>query len=288
MDKTAAIICHAFLQKHPIEQQNLLLKYLPSSEAKQLRELGPTRADPSKGILSGDEEIDQVHYSWFAPFLRALPESDIRLFLSSLHPEQSAGLKKQLLFSNHLPQLSPIASQFLKQALFDKITPPDLLPATCLPESRLNILLDLNLEEWDSLIDLLSIHDLSVEIRHVIDNVRLQQIHQILTKAQQTYLKTLLLRKEPVCFKKLGLANWDSDPEKLKKSLIQRGINRIAKALYGHDSSLLWYLSHRLSMERGNTLVKLCTPLDHPRAAGLLIDQVVELAESIKPHNPAT
>ena len=286
MDKTAVVVCHAFLQKCPIEQQNFLLNHLPAAEAKELRELGPTLGNPSKGLPSSDEELDQVHYSWFAPFLRTLPESEIRLFLACLQPGQSDGLKSQLLFSNHLPELSSLAIQFLKRALFEKISPPDLLPTTCLPESRLNILLNLDQEGWNSLIDLMSMHDLSIEIRHIIDTAKLKQIQELLTKSQQTYLKTLSHQKEPVCFKKLGLANWDSDAEALKKSLVQRGINRIAKALYGHDSSLIWYVSHHLEMEKGNTLTKLCTPLDHPRAAPLLVDQVVALAESINHHNP--
>lgn len=281
MDKTAAIVCRAFLQKCPPQQQNALLKYLSPTEAKELNELGPPLGDPTKGFPYSDVELFQVHYSWFAPFLRTLPESDIRLFLASLSPEQIRGLKTQLLFSNHLPDLSYVGAQFIRKALFEKISPPDLIPAVCLPQNPLNCLLNLDQQEFKSLIDLISMHDLSIEIRHIIDTVKLKQIHSMLSKPQQAYLKTLSYKKEPVAFKKIGLANWNGDTEVLSQSLFQRGMNRIAKALYGKDPSLIWYITHHLDMERGNALLKLCSPLDHPRAAALLVDQVVSLCESI-------
>ena len=284
MDKTAAIVCHTFLQKCSPEQQNHLLKYLIPSEAKEIRELGDTLGDPSKEFPRCDEELFKIHYSWFAPYLRTLPESDIRLFLACLHPTQQKGLRAQLLFSSTLPELSFIASQFLRLSLFTRVAPPDLLPVACLPVSKLNSLLELDQQDWISLIDLISMHDLSTEIRHIIDTAKLRQIYSLLTKPQHAYLKTLTLKKEPVAFKKLGLANWDGDSEALKQLLFQRGINRIAKALYGHHPSLIWYASHRLEIEKGNALLKLCTSLDHPRAAPLLIDQVVELIESINKH----
>lgn len=281
MDKTALTVCNAFLRKSSPEQQNMLLKYLPAAEAKEMRELGPTLGDPSQGFLPWEEEIDKIHYSWFAPFLRTLPESDIRLFLSCLHPEQVKGLKSHLLFFTQLPPLFPLAHRFLKRTLFEKIAPAELLPTVCLPESRLNILLTLDQQQWNSLIDLISMHDLAIEIRHIIDTAKLKQIYSLLTKPQHTYLKTLSHRKEPVVFKKLGLANWKGDGDALKLILFQRGINRIAKALYAHHFSLIWYVSHYIGIEKGNALLKLCTPLDHPRAAPLLIDQVAELCQSI-------
>lgn len=286
MDHTVAVVCHSFLQKCSPEQQSALLNYLTDSDAKEIKELGPTEGDPSKGFSSRDDELHKVHYSWFAPFLRTLSESDIRLFLSCFSSEQINGLKSLLLFTNHLPTLSSFAAQFIKTTLFEKVAPPDLLPVVCLPLSDLNALLNLSLIEWTSLIDLMSMHDLSVEIRHVIDTGKLKMIYAVLTKPQQAYLKTLAYKKEPVSFKKIGLSSWNGDTESLKATLLQRGINRIAKALYGHHPSLIWYVSRRLDIERGNTLLKLCSPLDHPRAAPLLIDQVVDLVQSIKNHTP--
>ena len=100
------------------------------------------------------------------------------------------------------------------------------------------------------------------------------------------YLKTISQKKETLSFKKMALTQWDGNPEHFKTMLHQRGINRLAKSLYGESSSLLWHLAHRLDIERANILQKLCKPLDHPQAVGVLRAQVSELIQSLKTSNP--
>ncbi len=286
MDATAAIVCHAFLQKTPASRRQILLEYLTPEEKDQLSELSPSLGDPTKGFPRSEQTLYFIHESWIALFLRSQPESDIRLFLSCLSPSQLQGITAHLLFSNHLPHLSFFATEFVRVTLLSKIAPSTLLPRACLPQNPLNLLLDLELEEWTLLIDLLSMHDLSTEIRHIIDTVKLKCIYEVLTPAQGEYLKKLAYKKEQVVFKKMGLASWNGDHEAFKQTLFQRGINRIAKSLHGSDPSLIWYVSHRLDIERGNALLKLCVPLDHLQATPFLTRQVIESIEIIKnyPH----
>ncbi len=73
--------------------------------------------------------------------------------------------------------------------------------------------------------------------------------------------------------------------ESLRAMLHQRGINRLAKALYGHNPTLIWHVSHHLDAERGSMLLKLLSPLDHPSAGELLAAQVVDLILAMKNHN---
>jgi hypothetical protein len=287
MDNTPEIVCHAFLNRCPPEQKEALIGYLSSEEALQFKSLQAPLGNPEKGFELPEELLTHVHFSWLAPILRALSETEIRLFLSSLSEMQVKGLKQQLLFSNHLPTLSPLALTYLKTTLFEQIAPSDLLPPACLPTSKLNALLDFKPPHLQLLVDLLSMHDLAVEIRHIIDTVKLKRIYSLITPSQQSYLKTLSHKKEPVAFKKIGLNHWNGDTEALQSILIQRGMNRLAKALYGTHPSLIWYLTHRFDIEKGQMLQKLCTPLDHPRAATILTDQIVSLSESFKPTNPA-
>lgn len=129
-------------------------------------------------------------------------------------------------------------------------------------------------------------HDLSVEIRQIIETAKLKQIYALLTKPQTTFLKTLLHKKEAVTFKKMGLIAWRGDKDALRSLLLQRGLNRIAKSLYGRHPSLLWHVAHRLDAEKGQLLLNLCTALDHPRASSLLSEQVVELVHALKSNNP--
>jgi hypothetical protein len=286
MDTTAKIVWHAFLQSSPQDRRSALLRCLSPELSKELEHLPTCSHDPRKGIEPLEEFLSQIHFSWLAPFLRSLPENEIKLFLCCLTPEQIKGLKQSLLLSNTLPSPTSIGKTYLKKTLFDQIADTELIPISCLPADPLNVLLELSSEELSSMIDLLSMHDLSIEIKHVIETTKLKQIHGLLSKAQMTFLKTLLHKKEPVSFKKMGLLNWKGDPEALRSMLLQRGINRIAKALYGRDPSLLWHVAHRLDSEKGQLLINLCTALDHPRASLLLSEQVIELINALKHNNP--
>ncbi len=286
MDSTALIVWQSYLQTTPADRRSALLRHLSPELLAELEHLPPLPLQELRPLETLEQTLATVHFSWLAPFLRSLPESDIKLFLSCLSQEQIKGLKHALLLSNNLPTLSAIGKAFLSQTLFQVISGDDLLPASRLPEDPLNGLLDLTYEELTSLIDLLSMHDLSIEIRHIIETAKLKEIYALLTKPQTTFLKTLLHKKEPVSFKKMGLAAWKGDKEALRQVLLQRGINRLAKTLYGRNPSLLWHVTHRLDAERGQLLMKLCTSLDHPKASALLADQVVELIGAHKQNNP--
>jgi hypothetical protein len=286
MDSTALMVWNSFLQSAPADQQASLSQCISSELLEQLQGQPLPSEDLRQGTNPIEEELTSVHYSWFTPTLRSLPENEIRLFLSPLAPEQIKGLKQELRLSNSLPTTSPIGMDFLKKMMFEMIASVDLVPISYLPANPLNALLALSHSELASLVDLLSMHDLSVEIRHIIETTKLKEIYNLLTKAQTTFLKTLLHKKEAVTFKKMGLVAWNGDREALRSLLLQRGINRIAKALYGHHP-LLWHVAHRLDSEKGQILTQLCTPLDHPRASALLAEQVSELMSALKTHNPS-
>ena len=286
MDTATAIVCRAFLETVSLEEKKKLLGALSPKEAKELDSLPHPLGDPKEDPAPIEDEISHVHFSWLTPFLRTLTENELKLFLGSLPPEQTKQLKGALLFTNSIPAPPPLLEEFLKETLFSIIADKDLLPKSYLPESQLNALLELNLSELKTLIDLLSMHDLAVEIRQIIETSKLNAIHALLSKAQREFLKTRLHKKEPVSFKKMGLAYWEGDPDVLSNLLVQRGINRLAKALFPEHRSLLWYVAHRLESDKGALLVKLCSAVDHPKAASLLAEEVIHLLDSIKHQQP--
>lgn len=286
MDTTALILWQSYLQTSSADRRDALLRCLTPECAAELEALPALSFERGAGIESPEDALAKIHYSWLAPFLRSLPENEIKLFLSPLTSEQIKGLKQSLLLSNTIPAPSPLGREFLQKTLFETIATEDLLPISLLPQDPLNGLLELTSEELNSLIDLLSMHDLSIEIRHIIETSKLKEIYGLLSKAQTTFLKTLLHKREPVSFKKMGLLSWKGDRDALLSMLLQRGINRIAKALYEKNPSLLWHIAHRLDADKGQLMIKLCTALDHPRASLLLSDQVVELVNALKTNNP--
>lgn len=277
-------VTFAFLQTLPTREQDALLHYLPREEAEGFSRKQQWVQNPTQGVDALEEELPRVHFSWLAPYLRALPETDIKLLLSCLTAEQQKGLKHSLRFSNHVPELTPLAADFLQKHLFSQLSAgQDLVPIACLPESPMNALLELSHEELETLIALLAMHDLATEIRQIIDRAQLKKIYTLLSLEQTELLKTLMYRKEPVSFKKMELSKWDGNAESLRASLEQRGLNRLAKTLYAEHPTLRWLITHRFDADRGAQLHSLCTPLDHPRATTLLAEQVVALATRRKP-----
>ncbi len=282
---TASIVCKAFLQKCPQEKRERFLRFLPQQKQAELQELPSSfYKDPTRGIAPEEEYLKKLHFSWFTPLFRTFSESEVRIFLSALMTEQIEGLKKLLLFSNHGAALTPFSRPFVQKTLWHMIQEKSLLPIECLPDSPLNQLLELHHNELVSLIDLLGIHDLSLVVKQIIDKTKLQHIHAALTSSEYAFLNTLLLKKEVLSFKPFSLEKWDGKPASLRALIQKRGMNRLAKALYSSENSLLWHVSHILDMPRGELLSSLATPLDGPRAKEILIGQVVELFPLLKGH----
>lgn len=227
------------------------------------------------------KQLDAIHFSWFVPHLRSLTEKEAKLYLSCLSPQQIQDLKEALMLSPSLPKPTDLAKTYLTQELFKTIAPEDLLPYCFLPQHPLLALLDLNTTQLNTLIELLAMHDLAVEIPQVISTQKLKLIDSALTKEQSHYLRNLLSQKELVTFKKIGLSEWSADVDVLKSALIQRGINRLAKAIYPINASFTWYISHHLEMEKGKLLTKLSTATNAPQAADLLKNQIVLLMKTL-------
>lgn len=284
MNQKSLMACRAFLQKCGEEKKGVLLKHLSPQQQEALESLPNCSGDLTRGITPLEKQLEKIHYSWFTPFLRTLSENDARLFLASLGEQKAQSLKKALLLSNGLLPISSPARLFLHHFLLTKILDreTDILPIEYLPESPLNALLELEPVELLALIDYLGLHDLSLELKQIIDTSKLKKIHAALSSDQQAYLKKLMQEKAPLAFRRMSLNQWDGNAETLKGLLHQRGINRLAKALFGQDRSLLWHVSHRLEMEKASLLQQLCTDLEQPKALNFIITQVLDLISQTK------
>ena len=192
-------------------------------------------------------------------------------------------LKKILLFSNHFPALTIQAKSFLQEHLYSKIKEEeDLLPMECLPDHPLNFLLDLESEQILHLINLLGLYDVAFDLRHIIETAKIKQIYAALTQKEREFLQSLMQQKEPIAFKRMGLDKWDGSVSNLKSLINQRGLNRLAKALYGQEESLIWYISHKLDTGHAASLQKLCTDLKHPQGIAVLIREISDLIILVK------
>jgi hypothetical protein len=286
MKTSTQIVLKSLLSRSTHAEQMTLSHFLAPSIQESIEALPPPSGDPLHDSISEADILKSVHASWISPFLRTLPEKEISLFLAALGP-QSAHLRKELLYTGDLPSLTPFATSFLQKTLLDFLTSDleELLPPPFLPDSSLNILLKLGEEKCSLLLKFLGLHDLAIEVRQIIEKQKLKQIYDVLHPAELTYFKILLQSPEPVTFAPMQLAHWSGDQEKLKSLIVQRGANRLGKALYGQNPSFTWYFLHKLNMEEAHLVQKLCAPLENRRAAQALISQILEFISYIREHN---
>lgn len=277
MDQTSWVVCQSLLIQCTPEKRSALFKLLPKNKQEEIQAIVPAWEDPMQTPDPLERQLENIHASWLAPYLRTFSESEIRLFISSLKDSHAKELQKTLLFTNHVSTLTPIAKRFFQKTLWEYLGGDKELPLSCLPSSNMNELLKVDPAVLQKVIFCLGLHDLGQEIRQIIDTAKLRRIQAALSPEESHYLKALMQKKEPVTFKKISLAQWNGDIDTLRKTIQGRGLNRLAKAVYGEHESFVWYLSHRLEMETASQFLKLSTPIEPAQAREALAGQVEEL-----------
>lgn len=284
-DNTSWAVCLALVMQSSPEKRGALLQFLPAARQKELQEMKGPFQNPLESQLSLETQLNLIHASWIAPYLRTYTESEIRLFLSALGQNQAKELQKTLLFTNQLIQLASSAKEYLQKILWKNLGGDEQIPLSCLQESSINSLLFLEDRIFNQLIFLLGLHDLAIEMRQIIETAKLKKIQAALSSEESHFLKELMLKKEPVTFKKISLSQWNGDEKSLKKLLQGRGLNRLAKALYGQNETFCWYIAHKLDMESAKQFFKLLVPLEIARVHEVLLSQVEEVLHYVQKYN---
>ena len=270
MKPTALMVCKGLI---PPERQEALISLLPRDDQALFHQLPPPAPFEAEHLKR--DLLDHIHFSWLSPYLRTLSEGEIRTFLAVLKAHHAHGLEKALGLGNHLPALGKLAKGALRKILLENILHgKELVPYAFLPDSPLNSLLSLSTTDFLKLIRFLGLHDLSYEMRQIIDTKELKKIFHSLSKKEGEYLNALVLHREPLVFKRLFLKNWDGSKEELHKLLEERGANRLGHALFNASESLTWYITHSLDMHLGNLVLKNIEKPTHARAEEMLLSQI--------------
>jgi hypothetical protein len=258
MQLAADIILNTFLGRHPSQVRERLLRHLPQSECKRLQNMEP--APPVKSMPAADDLLKQVHWSWFLPTLKSCLPQEQPLFLSVLTSASARALAGEIPCKLLKGEITFMGQSYLKEVLLNSLVGPhgQLLPINYLPLSPLNRLLQLSKLELIRLIDLLAMHDLIVEIRQIVETKILKKIYSFLSEDQRQFLKAVTARHELMSSQRTGLDRWDGSAKSLRHLLHKKGLARFSAALCGQNSSLAWYVCHRLDIGRGSALFKLC------------------------------
>ena len=278
MNKASWISFRSLLEQ---KGKSSFLHFLSPPEQEKFQSIAPSKRDPFAASYSMEDRLGKIHYSWLITFLEPFAEGDKEMILSSLDKNQAERLKKHFKVKGERFPLKKGAKNYLIKAVYEWLISDqkEFLPLEFLPDHPLNPLVDLSKKELQKLVDYLGLHDLAVELKHVIKSDQIKKIQKVLTPEEREFLKKQIKVKDPITFSRLNLDGWNGDGEKLKVILHHRGFNRLAKALFGCHPSLLWHICHTLDTGRTKILRKFFTDIKNDEAHATLINQILELIQ---------
>ena len=276
IDSRAYVVLKTFLNRIGPEKREALERFLPPSEREKLASI---RSSNEPVPFSNENLLDKVHWSWLLPTLKTYTERESKLFLAALNPKSAKNLTKALTLSSQPQEISEVAKAFLRKTLLDSLIESGqaILPIPYLPPSPLNPLLNLSKKQLTHLIERLSLHDLVLELRQIVETKILKKIYSLLTEEEKSFLKHISQHKDPFTLGKTSLEKWDGSEESLRTLLHKRGLVRFGAGLSGQDPDLIWMICHELDIGRGSALHKLC--LKEPIQG--ITDRVIKQIEEI-------
>lgn len=264
----------SFMLDTPNEKKDLLLAFLPQHTQEKLHNAPSVtfKLDVAKTSL-----FDCIHWSWFIPFLETLNSTDRKIFFLAFSPSVQKSIAKHFSIQHNPTHTTAFTNQYLRKVLVDSVVKTPPLGIHLLPQSGLNLLLKIEKKKLTELIDILSLFDLSAEIRHIVETKILKKIYSFLKEEEMQFLQQIAGQKEPYAAAQIQLDKWDGTESSLRKTMHKIGLTRLGSALSGQDNNLIWYVIHRLDIGRGQTLEKLCKQETSSQVATWLIDQLKEL-----------
>lgn len=243
-----------FLNALPEERVQVLMQFLPEEEQQRLHALPRSMREEAPSF-----SLENVHWSWLIPTLKSYSLQDAMAFIAALDLSVREPLGFALKVEIDRLELSPLGRGFLRQQLWESLMPhaQGVLPIEALPPSSMKKLLAFSKKGLVQCIDFLSLYDLSVEMRQIVDTKVLKTIYSILSEEKRKFLRQILDRRESFSVGRLGLERWDGQAESLRLLLHRRGLARLAGALADQESDLVWYIAHQLDIGRGHLLLKL-------------------------------
>ena len=284
MSSSSWIVFKSLLEGTNSPLQSQVGSFLSNDAREKYESVHASKQDLFSHDTSLKMRLEDIHYSWFISFLEPFAENDKELILSALGDTQSEKLRQHFAIKKASPlPLKETAKNYLSSAIYDYLTSDqkEFLPTEFLPDHPLNALLSLSKRQIQTLVDYLGLHDLAMELRHVIKSHQIKKIQKVLNQDEQKHLKSILKQKEPLSFSRLNLDGWNGDGQMLKAILHHRGFNRLAKALFGCHPSLLWHISHKLDTGRTKVLRKFYTDINSDEALKSLTNQILELIPKV-------
>jgi hypothetical protein len=264
------LILKNLLRKVPDNER--LVKFLTPDAIESLQKA----EDPAEDIhhsVKNTSLLYYVHYSWFEDII------DSPYLLSSLPIKIANQVSKLISIPYQSDLLTKAGQHFFLEKIINKLTSnKSVLPIEFLPKSDLINLLSFSKNSLVSIIDYLSLYDLSNEIRKTIESKTIKKYYNLLPAKQKLFFKNILHHKETFMLPSLSLsANIDD----IKKTLHKRGLVRLALVLSKENDSVIWYIIHKLDIGRGKIVQKLINKNIKQSISDIVKNQIFEIISFI-------
>lgn len=268
------------VNKYFTGKADLVAKLLPKEQSDALARFQTPLKTPELLLFDSDRWFKTADLSWFLPTIQTL-EAPLQKLYGEIVPAEirtALGIPSQ---STSKPLSEPV-KQFLLGYLHSKWHEVEPLPKELIHTGELLPLLDLRKNELLEIIDLLSIHDLVDEVRHIVDKRILQTISSLLTLPQQQYLRTCLRQKTKPHAPSFTLRELLKEPKKFHVLLHKTGLKRFALALNGENKEFMWHILHTLDVSRAAFLKQEVQSVATPHASKLAQLEILQILQFLK------
>ncbi len=242
------IFLRLLLNKFYSGKPDSLLKIMPPEDAEKLSHIELLHKEPNLLLFVPKEWLGSMDGSWLMPTIEKLSKPLQEVYKRAFpavfdkKAQNGAGI--------YNATIQDFLISYLHSVYTEKAPPPKNL----LPEWELTPLLAFSRQELLDLVDLIAIHDLVEEMRHIVDKKLLQSVLQYLTVEQQHYLRVLLRQKSRGQSTQLSVRELLKEGKKFPQLLHRFGLIRLATACSGASQDFLWHILHTFDLSRAKFL----------------------------------
>lgn len=217
------------LNKYRKGSTDAIVAHLPQQSLQTFLSQDTRSDDPSEALDGYVNKLSRIHYSWLIEPLQQQTVPLQSYCVASLTENQRKGVSKTLSIPSLGKPLHPVFQEYFARILYFKVSDPEFIPASYLTPTTMTPLAKMTKRQLVDVIDLLGLHDLVSELKHIVDKKLLKRVYSCLSKQKQLFLKSILHQKDHFVIPSLELEHWNGSGEKLEKVLHRRGIIRLEK-----------------------------------------------------------
>ncbi len=266
-----------FVEKQPQEKKQRLLSYLSTSGREAYEKVPRLQETPIKS-LSLHELLGKIHPSHFIEAFSNLPH-DIKLSYISALPSH---VRREVSTSLSINEPSYDFEEKLRDMFCNEIISlltkgkSGILPLSYIPDDPLLCLAKCDSIELSTLVSFLGLFDLIGELKTLINGKLLLKLEESLSDDELKILRNIEgWKRKKVLFESIGLDRWNGDASILRMVIKERGINRLAKAMNGSGSDLVWLVEHIMDAKMKSEFCKYRAEMGDRTLVEVLIEQVL-------------